>query len=134
MKKTFAALCAALIATALLAFGGCSGGNTVLAEAYLWLLDNYSETTVESCFTITADGQVVTADTNPNDRDDYLYSGSVTVIQAFNEQIGVPDSVWDDMLTTSYLDGEQSATVNEIIHITWTYHPDRGLEVTYSYV
>jgi len=52
-------------------------------------------------------------------------------IKYANEQLGFNDSVYAKMLETSALMGRQSEE-NDKYKVSWTYHPDDGLEVTYE--
>lgn len=73
-------------------------------------------------------------DTNPYDikggNTTYL-SKATAAIKAINSYFNVPSYVYDDMISTRALDGRQSYS-NSRINIYWRYHPDTGLEVTYS--
>ncbi len=69
-------------------------------------------------------------DTNPHNIDDYFESDAWDAIQEVNEALGLPDSVSEDMYSTTSLDGEQYEFFDDI-SIMWTYHPDEGLEVIY---
>ncbi len=51
-------------------------------------------------------------------------------IPALHEECGIPDTVWEDMKSTCTLDGIQEYTYKNIV-ITWRYHPDKGLEISY---
>ena len=54
-------------------------------------------------------------------------------IKDMNEDLGLPDSLWNDMLQTTWSMGKQQETYESIgIKVSWTYHPDKGLEVTYK--
>ena len=59
-----------------------------------------------------------------------MVSGCATVLRKLNEALGLPSYVYQLMLETSYSMGRQTETVNGI-KVSWTYHPDRGLEVLY---
>ena len=128
MKKIASAACACLAAVVLAMAVGCS--NSALADAYSYVVSGYSAASL--CFEITSDGSCVTVDTNPYDLDDYLVSGSTTAIRSFHDRLGLPDYIWTEMSQTRYLDGRQTETVNGYV-ISWTFHPDRGLEATYRY-
>lgn len=73
-------------------------------------------------------------DTNPYDIDGgsttYL-TRATAAIKSINSYFNVPSYVYDDMLSTRALDGRQTYENNKI-SIYWRYHPDSGLEVTYS--
>ena len=86
----------------------------------------------------TSDGSSLKIDTNPQDKDpDYWTSydskkstDSLNGVKWMNEQLGFSSSVYEDMLETSSLMGKQTAS-NDKYTVTWTYHPNKGLEVTY---
>lgn len=58
-------------------------------------------------------------------------SDSLGGIQFMNGKCGFPDSVYKRMMSTSALMGQQSEE-NKKFRVSWTYHPDRGLEVLYE--
>ena len=84
----------------------------------------------KSCFGI---------DTSPNITDPAIASflapmhleNALKAIQYANEELGFNDSVYSQMLNTSALMGRQSAETDKY-RVSWTYHPDDGLEVTYE--
>ncbi len=53
-------------------------------------------------------------------------------IPALHEECGIPYTVWEDMKGTRALDGKQEYIYKNIV-ITWTYHPDKGLEISYMW-
>ena len=85
-----------------------------------------------------SDGSYLIIDTNPQDKDsDYWTSfdydvsrDSLNGIKWMNEQLGFSSSVYDDMLETNSLMGKQTASSDKYT-VTWSYHPDKGLEVKY---
>lgn len=91
---------------------------------------------------VGSDGTYLEIDSNPNDYDSdyyYLFSSDSKAANAAIEKIhaalGIPDSVYRDMNNTTWSMGKQSETFDDIgIKIEWTYHPDKGLEVTYKYI
>lgn len=56
---------------------------------------------------------------------------TLEAIRYANNELGFPGSVYSDMLKTSALMGRQSEENNKY-KVSWTYHPDHGLEVTYT--
>lgn len=79
------------------------------------------------------DGSYLEIDTNPYDIDDgSSYTGALLVQEA-NELLGLPDSVWTRMTNTNALGGVQNYTTDKL-NISWSYHPDNGLEVIYERV
>lgn len=81
----------------------------------------------------TRGSSYIKVDTNPYDIDGsttYVYKATAA-IKKLNRYFGVPDYVYDDMMNTRAIDGRQSYSGSRI-NIYWRYHPDSGLEVTYS--
>ena len=79
-----------------------------------------------------ADGSYLKADSNVYDLDDYSNWDIVDSIETVNTKLGLPDYLYSDMMNTTWSMGKQSETFEEQgITVTWTYHPDKGLEVTY---
>ena len=56
---------------------------------------------------------------------------ALEAIRYANEALGFNGSVYSKMLETSALMGRQSAETDKY-EVSWTYHPDDGLEVTYE--
>lgn len=56
---------------------------------------------------------------------------ALEAIQYANEALGFNGSVWDKMMNTNALMGRQSVETDKY-RVSWTYHPDDGLEVTYE--
>lgn len=77
------------------------------------------------------DGSYIEVDTNPLDLDDYSSTSAFNMVKALNKELGFNESLNSKMLKTRALDGTLSDE-NDNIKVTWTYHPDRGLNVTYE--
>ena len=56
---------------------------------------------------------------------------ALEAIKYANEELGFNGSVYSQMMKTTALMGCQSAE-NDKYKVSWTYHPDEGLEVTYE--
>ena len=56
---------------------------------------------------------------------------ALEAIQYVNEKLGFNGALYDEMLETNASMGRQSEENNKY-KVTWTYHPDEGLEVTYQ--
>ena len=95
--------------------------------------EEYSNYDGESWCTFGEDGSYMTIDTNPYDIEDYLDYDAWEAIPQVNEDLGFPDSTYENMGRTRALDGAQSAEV-EGFRVSWRYHPNNGLEVTYERV
>lgn len=80
---------------------------------------------------VASDGSYLDIDTNPDDKEEYFDSDAYEAIVAVNEALGLPESVLNKMDQTRSVDGMQSYSTDEL-EITWTYHPDKGIEVDYS--
>ena len=86
-------------------------------------------------WSVGSDGSYLSADTNVYDLEDYSNSAIFYSIREMNETLGLPDSLYNDMLGTSWGMGKQQETYENVgIKVTWTYHPDKGLEVTYKLI
>lgn len=91
----------------------------------------YNEYCSSSYASVANDGSYLSIDTNPYDLDDHFDREAYNAIVAVNEALGLPESVLNRMNQTRSIDGIQSYSTDEI-EITWTYHPDKGMEVNYS--
>ena len=90
-----------------------------------------------------SDGSYLKIDTNPYDKDieDMTYvqaymfydiqSDSLDGIKFVNKKLGFTDAVYSKMLETTALMGRQTDE-NSKYRVSWTYHPDKGLEVMYE--
>lgn len=77
-------------------------------------------------------------DTNPDDvdSDSYKFDYDVFIaaneaIERVNKELGFSDSLIEKMNTTTWSQGKQTDE-NDKFKVTWTYHPDKGLEVMYE--
>jgi hypothetical protein len=97
---------------------------------FMGLFMEYCDTTWAS---VGADGSYLSIDTNPNDIDNtgIAYGAAAVAIMDVNEALGLPESLTNDMEQTSALMGKQTQEFDNVT-VSWTYHPDRGLEVTYK--
>ncbi len=100
--------------------------------------DMYSKYSGESWCTIADDGSWMRIDTNPDDYDDdylYLYYDvlleACDAVQEINSDLGFGSYVYQEMQETNSLQGRQTEETDKYT-VSWTYHPDSGLEVLYS--
>lgn len=80
------------------------------------------------------DGSYLAIGTNPSDRkaDSNIYILEADqAIKDINKALGFDESLHERMERTNALAGMQSETGNGV-RVSWSYHPDHGLEVTYS--
>lgn len=102
-----------------------------------------SEYVGEDWFEIGADGSYLTVDTNPDDKDYgkdlkdmtekdyYAWKNAAAAIETLNKDLGFTDALMQRMNKTSSLQGVQTDE-NDKYSVRWTYHPDKGLSVTYE--
>ena len=128
---------------------GIIAGVAVLAVVLIVVLggggkkdftDMYSDLSSNSWCTIASDGSYMKIDTNPNnkDSDDLTWSDydsfvlpANDAIERINKELGFSDALMEKMNTTTWSQGKQSDS-NDKYTVTWTYHPDKGLEVMYE--
>ncbi len=96
------------------------------------LVEIYNKCCDSEWASVASDGSYLSIDTNPNDStNNNSESVAISGIFAVNEALGLPDSVINKMGQTRSIDGMQTAK-GDGVEISWTYHPDNGLEVMYS--
>lgn len=93
----------------------------------------YNEYCESSFARVASDGSYLYIDTNPSDEDDNMDYAAYLAILKVNEDLALPESVNNSMNQTRSMDGIQSAS-GEGFEVSWTYHPNKGLEVTYSLI
>lgn len=100
----------------------------------------YPDLAKETWCTIGSDGTWMRLDTNPTnmDNDDMTWTYYSTVftpcndmIEKVNLELGFSTAVYERMNSTTWSMGVQTAS-NDKYTISWTYHPDKGLEVMYE--
>lgn len=100
----------------------------------------YSDIADKSWCEIAPDGSWMKIDTNPDDIENEktyillyrnVYEESSNMIKKVNSDLGFSDAVYKKMKETSALHGVKTES-NGKYTVSWTYHPDRGLEVMYE--
>lgn len=93
--------------------------------------------------TVADDNSYIILDTNSNDKDIenepyylaqvYRKEAQDTLdgIRFMNEKLGFSSALYEKMMQTTSLMGRQTEE-NRRYRISWTYHPDKGLEVMYE--
>ncbi len=79
---------------------------------------------------LASDGSYLTIDTKPYDS---YYADEDKALQSIisvNSALNLPDSLIQKMSKTRALDGVQSEQYDQL-EVSWSYHPDNGLEVLY---
>lgn len=103
--------------------------------------DMYGDMASNSWCTIASDGSYMRLDTNPRDKDsdDLTWSDYESyvlpandAIERINKELGFSDALMEKMNTTTWSQGKQTDS-NDKYTVTWTYHPDKGLEVMYEF-
>lgn len=98
-------------------------------------LYNEIESDVKYGWEVGSDGSYLMADTNVYDLDDYSNSAIWYSIKDMNKKLGLPNSLDNDMAQTTWSMGRQNQTFEDAgVTVTWTYHPDKGIEVTYKLI
>lgn len=59
------------------------------------------------------------------------YDTHMSVLQQVHQQLGLPDSLMSRIRQTRAIDGTQTQEYGNIF-VTWTYHPDNGLDIIYE--
>lgn len=89
------------------------------------------------------DDSYLKIDTNPYDKSvdeltyvelstfDQVQTDSLNGIKFVNERLGFTDALYSKMMGTTALMGVQTEE-NDKYCVSWTYHPDNGLEVMYE--
>lgn len=85
------------------------------------------------------DGSYISLDSNPEDIDDNSYrhysntygSEVINVTQTLLKIFGFHDYVYKNIVSTTYADGKQEETSENII-VTWKFHPDKGIEIMFK--
>lgn len=91
----------------------------------------YSEYCSSTWASVASDGSYLSVDTNPDNIDDYTEYEAYLALYSINSALGLPESLIEKMGQTRALDGRQTETYDKIT-VSWTYHPDNGLEVMYE--
>ena len=69
-------------------------------------------------------------DTNPYNFDDFILYSVVRYIEDMNKALGLPAWLYENMLGTTWSQGVQTEQFDNVT-VRYTYHPDKGMEVTY---
>jgi len=98
------------------------------------LLSIFKEYCSSTYADIASDGSYLSIDSNPMDSKYNAYEeDAVQAIITVNKVLGLPDSVLNKIAHTRSIDGRQ-VYEGDGIEISWIYHPDNGLEITYTII
>ena len=115
---------------------GC-GGNKAFEDATKILEDRgtlaypgSSEIEI-TYYEIASDNSYIIIDTNPYDIDDFYVAEANQLIKDANVTLGFSEALYEKMGQTRSMDGRQTEE-NDNFAVSWTYHPDKGLNVMYE--
>lgn len=90
------------------------------------------ETYLDSSYAqVAEDGSYLLIDTNPSDRNNYSSTKARNGLVAAVNALELPESLLQKMANTRAIDGMQTQTYDDL-EVSWTYHPNKGLEVLFS--
>ena len=116
MKKLIAIAGTTLLMVSLT---GCAGKFETFQKAY-------NTCGSPSGIRVSDEGKTITIDGNG----EYEYSGaSIYDTACVLEAIETPSYIISNMDTTNSLMGRQTATFGDKIDVSWSYHPDNGLDI-----
>lgn len=125
-------------------FGGVAA--VIIAVAIIMFIPSKFDQVKSECVQIagcvTGSGDYFMIDTYPDEYENLdatrvalwapsTQENALEAIKYANEALGFNGSVYSQMLNTTALMGRQTAE-NDKYRVSWTYHPDDGLEVTYE--
>ena len=125
-KKTPLIIAVAIVAVVGIIFVASLGGGS--KTDFNEMFGEYAD---ESWCYIADDGSYMKVDTNPYDIEDDNDFTAYYTIQEINSELGFSSALFSKMGETTAMDGRQSDS-NEKYSVSWKYHPDNGLEVTYE--
>ncbi len=118
--------------------GGKTAAVSVVVKDTIDFMKQYGKYKDENWCEIAEDGSWMKLDTNPTnaDSDDIwkYYDAAIGVSELMEEihkDLGFKSSLTEKMNSTTALQGRQSES-NEDYEVTWSYHPDKGLEIMYE--
>lgn len=91
----------------------------------------YDEYLDSSYAKVGADGSYLSIDTNPDDYSDYSNDDAVEGVVQTIYALDLPSSLIEELSSTRALDGRLSKTYGNIT-VSWSYHPDNGLEILFT--
>jgi len=80
---------------------------------------------------IAEDGSYMMIDTNPDKIKGAMDHEALLEIEAIHKKLGFSESLEKKMTSTRALDGKQTDE-NDKYKVSWSYHPNKGLEVLYE--
>lgn len=80
---------------------------------------------------VASDNSYMEIDTNPLDLEDFSSLEAYNMVKKINRKLNLPESLDNKMDNTRSMDGRLQETYDKVT-VSWTYHPDKGLEVMYE--
>ena len=80
---------------------------------------------------VSNDNSYLEIDSNPYNLDDYSSYTATGYIEKANIEFGFSEALYTRMGKTRALDGTLTEE-NDKVKVSWTYHPDQGIEVVYT--
>lgn len=113
--------------------GGKSDKMTITVKSGPDLKALYNKFCNSTWAEVGSDGTYLSIDTNPYDWDDdgLAYPEAYYAVENIVNELKLPSSLLKSMGETSAADGRQTQEYDGLI-VTWRYHPDNGLEVTFK--
>lgn len=130
MKKVFIVVLCLVMVVALV---GC-GSNSAFQDAVGILEERgtqpYGDMEI-TYYEVASDESYIKIDTNPYDVEDFYVAEASQLVADVNAALGFPESLYEKMTTTRALDGKQTDESGNF-KVTWSYHPNSGLNVLYE--
>lgn len=123
MKKILVIVLCIILAVALV---GCSAADKAYEEAKKVLAEGDSQ-----FYEIASDDSYIKIDTNPSDEEKYYNADAIQLVKDVNSALGFSESLYEKMGQTRALDGRQTDE-NDNFSVSWSYHPNKGLNVMYE--
>ena len=144
-KKKVLPVIIILIAVVLVAGGGAVWFFLLNGSPFEKIADQIAVDYPSAAVVSAADGSYLKIDTNPSDDDtdveDMIYSqyqeymavlkDSNDAIKYVNRELGFSEALYEKMSNTNSLMGQQTEESKQY-RVSWSYHPDNGLEVIYE--
>ena len=125
-KKFILVACVVLLAMCFIT--GCNKNDALIDTDFS---SKFSEYEGEEWCEFGDDGSYMIIDTNPMDSDNGFVRNAWNAVEEINIELGFSESVFKKMGETRSLDGRQEEE-NDKYKVSWTYHPNDGLEVMYE--
>ncbi len=127
MRKKVIIIAVVLILCCGIILSACSGTEK-LKKVYDDIVEKHTGELYLVCLKIADDHSYLTFDSNPYDSEDYYVPNYWKLLDDLMEALDVPSYVEEEMNNTTWSLGKQTAEIDGYV-LTWTYHPDMGIEI-----